>query len=225
MDRTQPRGRRAVEDSPIIEWVGPGSTDVTSGTTDDRSPADAPGEAARPAWFDRFTVVLRLKLALAASCVVVAVLAGVVYVDHHPTGMLATVTKAIDAYTAAWNAHDRAAILAAMAPGATFSASETLERPLFSYSAGPELDRLLDSLFAASVSLDTIGGVTLAGDDTSHATVPQRYRYKTHGLTIVEEGLSLFTLVTVGNTFKIAEHVWWRPRPPTSPSMLWVVAS
>jgi hypothetical protein len=170
-----------------------------------------------------FPPLLRLKAALVVAALAIAALAGVVYLDHRRTGAEQAVASAIDTYTAAWNAHDREAVLAAMTPYATFTAGDNLESPLFRVEVGPDLDRLLDGLFRASVSLETTGPIVLAGDNVSHASVPQRYRYQVYGLAVVEDGHSLFTLVTVDGTLKVAQHVWWRPRRPPSPSMLWAV--
>jgi hypothetical protein len=172
----------------------------------------------------RFSQTLRLKAALAVALLAVAGLAVAMYLDHRQTDEERAVSAAIEAYTAAWNAHDHAALRAAMAPSASFAAGESLEHPLVTVAvAGPEFERLIGSLFRASVSLTTVGPVTPVVERFWRATVPQRYRYEVHGLKVVENGVSLYTLVDIDGTLKVAQHVWWRPLAPQSPSMLWAV--
>jgi hypothetical protein len=173
----------------------------------------------------RFSPAARLKAALAASVVVVAVLAGALYATRYQSATEREMSAAIEAYSAAWNAHDRDAVVAAMAPGARFAAGETLERPLVTAYAGNELDKLLSSMFGASVALKTTGRVTIAGDDTSHATVTQQFRYQVRGIQVAEDGISLYTLAPVNGKLKVAQHMWWRPRAPGAPSMLWLTGT
>ncbi|HLL67478.1 MAG TPA: hypothetical protein VK453_17470 [Micromonosporaceae bacterium] len=162
-------------------------------------------------------------VALALACAALLALAGLRYVEHRQSPTEAAIARAVEAYTDAWNAHDRDAVMAAMSGGANFAASETLQHPLLTAYSGPELDRLLDAMFRAGVRLETTGQLSVAGTDRSHASVTQRYQYGTRGLHVVEDGISLYTFAEVGRDLKITQHVWWRPRAATTPSMRWVI--
>jgi hypothetical protein len=174
---------------------------------------------------ERFTPILKLKIALGVALLAVAALGVVIFLDHRQTTDEQAVAEAIEAYTAAWNDHDLPAVLAAMSHGAGFAAGESLEHPLVTTTAGSqEFERLLDALFTASVSLETVGGVTVVMERFWRATVPQRYRYQVHGMRVVENGVSLFTLIRENGRMKITQHVWWRPLAPVNPSMLWATS-
>lgn len=188
-------------------------------SSDDPPVRESPPRRLPSAWLPS---AWRLKAALVVALLTIAALTVVIYLDHRRTDVERAVDAAIEAYTAAWNAHDRPALLATMGPSATFATGESLEHPLFTGAAnGPEFAQLLDSLFRASVSLKTVGPVTVVVERFWRASVPQRYRYEVHGLTVVEDGVSLYTLVDVDGRLKISQHVWWRPLAPRSPSMLW----
>lgn len=183
-------------------------------------PADDPP---RPPGTRRIT---RLHVALALAVTVAVVLAGALYYTRHQTDTERKVTEAIVAYTAAWNAHDVAAVRAAMLSGGSFVASDNIEHEaMLSAGWGPDLDRLLTVLFAADVRLETRSRVLVAGDST-RASVAQRFSYTVYGVRVVEDGISNYTLSPVGYSeyLKVVQHVWWRPRPPRQPSMLWLVA-
>jgi hypothetical protein len=167
-------------------------------------------------------VVLRLKVALAVAVLAIAGLGVVIYLDHRQSDGERAVSEAIDRYVAAWNDHDLPAILRAMTHGGSFAAGESLEHPLVQATPGSvEFDRLVQSLFRASVSLESVGEVTAVVERFWRASVPQRYRYRVHGLPVVENGVSLFTFVEDNGVLKVSQHVWWRPLAPSSPSMLW----
>jgi hypothetical protein len=189
--------------------------------------SDSPqtGPPADPRKHRSFPLLFRLKAALVAAGLAIAVLGGALYLEHRQTPLERQAADAIETYTAAWNAHDRAAVLAAMTAGGSFAAGDILERPLLSAAVGPELDRLLGSMFSASVSLETTGRLVLADAPRTaraqHVSVTQRYRYHVYGVPVVEAGISLFTLVPVNGALKVAQHVWWRPLAATAPSMLW----
>lgn len=192
--------------------------------TEPTEPAAAPEPPPPPAT-DR--TVLRLKIGLATAIAVAVALAGALLVVRHQSTEEQLVTEAVAAYTAAWNAHDAEAVRAAMALNGTFSASDSLQQvPMFTAYSGPELERVLGKLFEAGVELETTSRVLIAGDHTSRATVAQRFRYTAYGLPVAEDGLSQFTL-QAGRRGRlvVAQHVWWRPRPPDSPSMLWILDS
>jgi hypothetical protein len=166
-----------------------------------------------------------VKVALAVAVIVALVLAGALYRVQHQSDDERAVTAAIIAYTAAWNAHDVAAVRATMFPGCTFSASDNIRHePMFTAEWGPSLDDALTKLFAANVALETRGRVLMAGDNT-RASVAQRFRYTVYGLTVVEDGISHYTLSPAPSRpgLRIAQHVWWRPKVPASPSMLWIL--
>jgi hypothetical protein len=174
--------------------------------------------------------VLRLKIGLAAAIAVAVALAGALFVVRHQSSEEQLVTEAVAAYTRAWNAHDAKAVRAAMALNGTFSASDSLQQmPMFTAYSGPELERVLNKLFAAGVTLETTSRVLIAGDHTSRATVAQRFAYTVYGLPVAEDGLSQFTLQAGEGSDRgrlvVAQHLWWRPRPPSSPSMLWILES
>lgn len=161
-----------------------------------------------------------LRWALAAACALIVVLGGYIGLDHRrPDSERAAVT-AVTAYLAAWNAHDAAALRAAMAPRGAFLAGDTFHLPTINVAVGPALDSLLDAMFAAQVSLETTGRVEVQGDH-QHVTVPQRLRYRAYGVDVAEDGVSLFTLIDIDGRPKVAEHMWWRPYPARAPSMLW----
>jgi hypothetical protein len=41
---------------------------------------------------------------------------------------------------------------------------------------------------------------------------------------VVEDGISHYTLGPAERGgLKVVQHVWWRPRVPDSPSMLWIL--
>jgi hypothetical protein len=165
---------------------------------------------------------LRAKAWLALAGIAIALLAGQLWREHRQTGPERAAAIAIEAYTEAWTAHDAAGVRAVLAPGATFSSSENLDHPLFTVTGG-QLDNLLEGMFEANVSLQTTGRVMVIGDGPARASVPQRIRYEVNGLSVVEDGISHFSLVVRGGETRIAQHIWWRPQNPQYPSMLWVV--
>jgi hypothetical protein len=197
---------------------------VTVWTPEPTEPEAVP-ETPPPTGTDR--TVLRLKIGLAAAIAVAVALAGALFVVRHQSAEEQLATEAVAAYTKAWNAHDAKAVRAAMALNGTFSASDSLQQaPMFTAYSGPELERVLDKLFAAGVKLETTSRVLIAGDHTSRATVAQRFRYTVYGLSVAEEGLSQFTLQAgARGRLVVVQHVWWRPRPPDSPSMLRILES
>jgi hypothetical protein len=162
-----------------------------------------------------------LRVALAAACVAVVVLAAYIWVDHHRSDAERAAVAAVAAYLEAWNAHDAAAVREAMAPRGGFLAGESFHRPIVDAPVGPALDDLLDAVFAAKVSFETPGRIEVLGGDAQHLSARQRVHYRVYGVDVVEEGVSLFTLVEVDGVPKVAEHMWWRPYPARAPSMLW----
>jgi hypothetical protein len=192
----------------------------------DRTDRDDGGDTilrfGRPTRFGRIDGV---KVALALAVTVALVLAGALYRTQRQSDDERAVTAAIAAYTAAWNAHDLAAVRATMFPGCTFSASDNIRHePMFTAEWGPDLDGALTKLFGANLTLETRGRVLMAGDST-RASVTQRFRYTVYGLNVVEDGISHYTLSPApsGTGLRIAQHVWWRPKVPASPSMLWIL--
>jgi hypothetical protein len=167
---------------------------------------------------------LRARAWLALVGLAVALLAAQLWREHRQSAPEREAAIAIEAYTEAWSAHDADAVRAAMASGSTFASGESLEHPLFSVTGG-QLDSLLDGMFEANVSLETTGRVSVVGDGPARASVPQRFRYQINGLNVVEDGVSLYSLVVVNGKLKISQHVWWRPQNPQYPSMRWVVDS
>jgi hypothetical protein len=162
---------------------------------------------------------------LALAVTIALVLAGALYVTQRQSDDERAVSAAIARYTAAWNAHDVSAVRAAMFPGGTFAASDNIvHEAMLEAGWGPELDGVLTSLFDAKVTLETRGRVLVAGDST-RASVVQRFSYTVYGLRVIEDGISHFTLSPAerGPGLKIVQHLWWRPRVPASPSMLWIV--
>jgi hypothetical protein len=175
--------------------------------------------------FGRISRIDRTKVMLALAVAVALVLAGALYVTQRQNDDERAVTAAIARYTAAWNAHDVAGVRAAMFSGGTFAASDNIAREAMLTAAwGPDLERFLTAMFAANVTLETRGRVVLAGD-TTRASVVQRFSYTVYGLRAVEDGLSQYTLTPAerGPGLKIVQHVWWRPRVPGPPSMLWIL--
>jgi hypothetical protein len=173
----------------------------------------------------RFGRIDGVKVALALAVTVAVVLAGALYRIQRQSDDERAVTAAIAAYTAAWNAHDVSAVRATMFPGCTFSASDNIRHePMFTAEWGPDLDGALTKLFGANLTLETRGRVLMAGDST-RASVTQRFRYTVYGLNVVEDGISHYTLSPApsGTGLRIAQHVWWRPKVPASPSMLWIL--
>ncbi|HEY3007644.1 MAG TPA: nuclear transport factor 2 family protein [Micromonosporaceae bacterium] len=167
---------------------------------------------------------LRGKVWLALAGLVIALLAGQLWREHRQSGPERDAALVIEAYTAAWNAHDLDGVRAALAPGATFAEAESLEHPLLT-ATGDQIDTVLDAMFDAGVALETTGRITVVGVGPVRATVPQRLRYRVNGLDVVEDGVSLVSLVVAGGHMKIAQHTWWRPQNPRYPSMRWVVDS
>jgi hypothetical protein len=174
----------------------------------------------------RISRIDRTKVMLALAVTVALVLAGALYLTQRQSDDERAVSAAIARYTAAWNAHDVAAVRAAMFAGTgTFAASDNItHEAMFVAGWGPDLDRVLTALFAAGVTLETRGRVMIAGD-TTRASVVQRFTYTVYGLPVVEDGISQYTLSPAerGPGLKISQHVWWRPRVPASPSMLWIL--
>jgi hypothetical protein len=208
------------EPGPRIEAYPDPDGDVLDRT--DRDPDVETGWAAR---LGRIRRIDRMQVMLALAVVVALVLAGALYLTRRQNDDERAVSAAIARYTAAWNAHDVAAVRAAMFSGGTFAASDNITHEAMLVATwGPELDRALSSLFAANVTLETRGRVLLAGDIT-RASVVQRFSYTVYGLRVVEDGISQFTLSPAerGPGLKIVQHVWWRPRVPASPSMLWIL--
>jgi hypothetical protein len=230
-------GRRAGSGGAGFDGAGPGGggsagrgagSDGGDGAQPDRGPDDQDFDDPGPRWlrpWRRLRPATRVRIAVAAACVVAAVVSVTAYVAMRPTAQESAVTRAIERYTAAWNAHDLDAIHSAMTSSSRFSAGENLDNPLFTMYAGAELDGLLTSVFAAKVVLTTTGPISLAGDDTSHATVPQRFEYDVRGIHVAEDGFSLYTLDNINGRLRIAQHVWWRPVRPGAPSMLWTATT
>jgi hypothetical protein len=195
---------------------------------DDRDPPEQPErdddiEFGWPARFGRFD---RTKVMLALAVTVALALAGALYLTQRQSDDERAVSAAIERYTAAWNAHDLAAVKAAMFAGAgTFAASDNITHEAMLVAGwGPDLDGVLTALFAAGITLETRGRVLIASDIT-RASVVQRFTYTAYGLPVVEDGISQYTLSRAerGPGLKIVQHVWWRPRVPASPSMLWIL--
>ncbi|GAA1039023.1 hypothetical protein GCM10009557_56590 [Virgisporangium ochraceum] len=193
-------------------------------------PAELPedereGAADAPPPPDR--TVLRLKIALAAAVAVAVALAGALFYVRHQSEAERAATEAIAAYTRAWNAHDYAAVRKAMAGNGTFAASDALDRgTLFTAYIGPELERVLGKLFEAGVHLETPGTVTIAGDDPTRASIAQQFSYTVYGLSVQEHGISHYTLGPISEDNRklvVVQHVFWRPRTPGNPSMLWIL--
>jgi hypothetical protein len=57
--------------------------------------------------------------------------------------------------------------------------------------------------------------------DALKLSVQQRMRYTVYGVDVVEQGVSLFTLIDIDGRPKVYEHFWWRPYPARAPSILW----
>jgi hypothetical protein len=172
----------------------------------------------------RSTRLIRLKVALGLAVAAAVALAGVLYFTQRLSEEELRATEAIAAYTAAWNAHDVGAVRAAMYHSGTFAPSDNIaNNSMFTATVGPELDKVLRALFDANVRLSTEGRVMIADNDPARASVPQRFRYTVYGLRVVEDGISHFTLIPDGGRLKVYQHVWWRPRVPESPSMLWAI--
>ncbi len=171
--------------------------------------------------------VLRLKIALAVAVAAAVALAGGLYYVQNRSDAEREATAAIAAYTRAWNAHDLAAFRKTMAGNGTFAASDSLDRgTLFTAYIGPELDRVLNKLFDAGVELKTPGKPIVAGDDPARASVAQQFTYTVYGLTVHEDGISHYTLGPISEdnrTLVVVQHVFWRPRTPGNPSMLWIL--
>jgi hypothetical protein len=177
----------------------------------------------RPPVADR--TVLRLKICLAVAVAAAVALAGTLYVVRFQSTEERLVEEAVAAYTKAWNAHDAAAVRKAMSDNGTFAASDNLLKGvLFTAYVGPELESALGKLFAANATIETTSKVLISGDNPDRASVAQRFSYTVYGLPVNEDGLSQFTL-TKGPHGKlvIAQHVFWRPWAPGSPSMLWLL--
>ena len=166
------------------------------------------------------SVPRRPRWALLVACATALVLAIWVWVDHRRTGPEREAVAAVTAYVDGFNAHSGEAVRAAMAPRGGFGAGDIMRRPLITAAVGPELDRLLGAVFAAGATMEATGRMEVA-PDAQHVTVPQRMRYHVYGVDVVEEGVSLFTLIEIDGEPKVAEHFWWRPYPARAPSMLW----
>jgi hypothetical protein len=193
---------------------------------DDAPPEPEPDPDVATGWATRFRGIDRTRVMLAIAVAVALVLAGALYLTQRQSDDERAVTAAIARYTAAWNAHDVAGVRAAMFGGiGTFAASDNITREAMLTAAwGPDLERFLTAMFAANVTLETRGRVVLAGD-TTRASVVQRFSYTVYGLRAVEDGISQYTLSPAerGPGLKVAQHLWWRPRVPGPPSMLWIL--
>jgi hypothetical protein len=195
---------------------------------DPRPPRDTTPEPDPPPTRPRFSIrrvrFNGLKVALGLAVATAVALGGALYYTQRLSDGERQATEAITAYTAAWNAHDIGAVRAAMYPSGTFAASDNIAyNSMFTAAVGPDLDRVLTALFAADVRL-TVEGRVLLADDGSRASVAQRFRYTVYGLRVVEDGISHYTLIPDGKgRLKVYQHLWWRPRVPESPSMLWAI--
>jgi hypothetical protein len=216
---------RHLEVGPVTVTVLPTDPPRNGQPPDDGGDDGDDGAAAARTATDR--TILRLKIALAAALTAAVALAGALYYVQHRSDGEREAMAAIAAYSRAWNAHDVAAIRKAMAGNGTFAASDALDRgTLFTAYIGPELDRVMAKLFEAGVRLETPGTVVIAGDDPTRASIPQRFSYTVYGLTVHEDGISHYTLgpVSEGNPrLVVVQHVFWRPRTPGNPSMLWIL--
>ncbi len=166
-------------------------------------------------------------LAALAAALVVAVLGaalgwGISAYRDRPDPAEQAVADAVERYTGALKAHDAGAVAAAMSARGVFSAGEALERPLVGPLRGRELTELLERLFGASLRVETTGDLQIVGSGPYQVTVPQRISYQARGIPVVEEGVSLFTVVVGGGPPVVERHVWWRPYGGVKPSMLWV---
>jgi hypothetical protein len=160
-----------------------------------------------------------LRWALAAAVVLLVALGGYIWLDHHRPASERAAVAAVTVYLKAWNAHDAPAVRAAMAPRGGFVAGDTFLRPIVNAPIGPALDDLMDAVFAADLTFETTAPMRM--QDAQHVTVPQKLHYRVYGFDVVEEGVSLLTLIDIGGVPKVAEHMWWRPYPARAPSLLW----
>jgi len=225
-DRDRDRKGRRAEPGPDApgDPIDPGVPQAERDPPDllDSDPDVETGWAAR---LGRIRRIDRTQVMLTLAVAVALALAGALYLTQRQSDDEREITAAIERYTTAWNSHDVAAVRAAMYSGGTFSASDNISHEaLFLAPWGPELDRVLTALFAANVKLETRGRVIFAGDST-RASVVQRFSYTVYGLRAVEQGISQYTLSRAerGPGLKIVQHVWWRPRVPSAPSMLWIL--
>jgi hypothetical protein len=187
----------------------------------DRAPRPAAGSGSTPSAPTTAHGTRGLRVALVLAVLTAVGLAGWIWVDGHRTGAERRAVEAVIAYLDAWNAHDANGVRVAMAPRGGFGAGDNIRRPLIVAGVGPELNRLLDSVFAAGGSLESTGRIEVQRPNTQKITVPQRLRYSVFGVDVVEDGVSMFTLVEIDGRPKVYEHFWWRPYPAKAPSMLW----
>lgn len=183
---------------------------------DPQPPVDVLGHG--PADADRPPRLLVVALVLALA--VTAGLAGWLYVESRDSAEQREVTRAVEAYVAAWNAHDENAVRAASTEAASFAAGESLQWPVVEQTAGTSWLARLRLLFRADVSVETLGPILVAPGGT-HAAVGQRITFDVRGVRTTEEGLSLFTLQRADGRVLVASHTWWR-RQTEAPPIGWV---
>jgi hypothetical protein len=185
-------------------------------------PPRAAGEAGRPEPAPAAAAGTRgLRVALVLAVLTAVGLGGWIWVDNRRTGAERGAVEAVIAYLDAFNAHDANGVRNAMAPRGGFGAGDNVRRPFIVAGVGPELNRLLDAVFAADGSLESTGRIEVQSPDALKITVQQRMSYTVYGVDVVEQGVSLFTLIEVDGRPKVYEHFWWRPYPARAPSILW----
>lgn len=163
-----------------------------------------------------------LRVALLVSVLLVGLTAtGIWVVSERRAGPDRAVVEALERYTRAWNEHDPVAVRASLAERGTLAAGEHLRRALVGPMDGVELAGLVRRLARADVALETTSPPVVTGTGPYRVAVAQQFSYVVQGVSVHEEGVSLFTLVRADGRLRIAEHTWWRPFGTTSPSMLW----
>jgi hypothetical protein len=159
-------------------------------------------------------------VALAVTLAVAVALAGTLAVQRRTAPEHEDAVRAVDRYTAAWNTRDPDAVLRAMTYEGTFTAGDSLARPLIGPLHRDELPQFLRRLMAASVSLRTTGEPEVVGSGPWRVAVRQTVHYEVRGVPVDEEALSLFVVVVDDGRPTVRNHVWWRPQTPL-PSMRW----
>jgi hypothetical protein len=183
-------------------------------------PVDEEAPPSGPRRRPRLVVVLALLLTVVATSV--GLLAARLYQGEQLDARQSAARDAVALYTAALDRHDLTAVHAVSLDQASFAEAEDLRWPMLGPLERSDRDRLFTQLFAAGLRLRSTGPAQVVGEGPYRIVVRQTVHYVAAGITIDEDGMSLFTVVDRPDGPQVSDHIWWRlPRAP-KPSMVWV---
>lgn len=177
---------------------------------------DETSDLARPELLDAGAQEVRtsrlLVLALVAALVTACGLGAFFFVEHWQGPEERAAAQAVQAYYAAWNAHDAEAVWDLMTPTGTHDGNGALGGDARSLSLSPLHGYLTDLLGSnPDLFVELTGPPRISRDgDALLVSVPNRLGYRTQdGATTSVAGYSQLALVDVDGQWKVARHSWW----------------